>query len=477
MRGADQSAAECDLAVIGAGPAGISAANAAGIFGKRVVLIEASGVIGGAGINTGTIPSKTLRETALALAGYRSRNLLGVDVSLRRHATARDLMRHEVQVTENERRRAEFWLRERNVQLIHGRATFVDSHTLRVERPTDGPCEVRFRYALIATGSSPVHPKEFDFDDPRVHDSNEILEISTLPTRLVVIGAGVVGSEYASIFAALGIETHLVDGRDTLLPFLDGEVSRTLAAAMEENGVRFHWKERVVSCDTSDPKDVVVTLTSGATLRCDGLLVCAGRSSNTEGLGLDVAGVTTGERGLVPVDTHYCTNLPHIYAAGDVIGPPALAATSVEQARIAVCAMFDVGGKRDIAPLLPTGIYTVPEASFVGETEESLTKRGVPYVVGKCRAIDLPRGQIIGDRVGFLKLLFAKDDLRLLGVHAIGELATEIVHIGLIAMMANEKAELFTRVCFNMPTLGDLYKYAAYDAMLRAGAVPGATRR
>jgi NAD(P) transhydrogenase len=284
---------------------------------------------------------------------------------------------------------------------------------------------------------------------------------------LAVVGGGVIGSEYACTFTALGTEVHLVDGRDVLLPFLDHEVSRVLADTMAANGVHFHWKERVTCCDAAQSADIVLTLSSGATLACDNVLVCAGRSSNTADLNLVAAGITPGKRGLIPVDVHYRTVVPHIYAAGDVIGSPALAATGMEQARVAVCHAFGSNLKGDIAPLLPTGVYTIPEASMIGETEESLREKGVAYIAGRAPYVNNPRGKIIGDESGFLKLLFHADDMRLLGVHVVGEHATEIVHIGLIAMLAGGDAELFNRACFNYPTLGDLYKYATYDALLR----------
>ena len=277
-----------------------------------------------------------------------------------------------------------------------------------------------------------------------------------------------IGSEYAGTFAALGAEVHLIDGRDVLMPFLDSEISRALTDAMTANGVRFHWNQKVVRCDASRPDDVVLTMDSGAELACDGVLVCAGRSSNTETLNLAAAGLTPGKRGLVQVGPQYqSTEVPHIYAAGDVIGPPALAATGIEQARVAVCHAFGESFKSDLSPLLPTGIYTIPEASMVGETEAALREKNIPFLIGRARYADSPRGDIIGDNTGFLKLLFHQDDLRLLGVHVLGEHATELVHIGLFAMLADATAELFSHGCFNYPTLGDLYKYAAYDAMIQ----------
>jgi len=463
------------LVVLGGGPAGVSGATAAGLLGKKVALVEQADQVGGAGINTGTIPSKTLRETALVLSGWRSRQLYGVDLSLRREATVADFMRHEKQVTAAERARVEARLALRGVARYPGSASFVDPHTIRVAGPGGAEQLIRGEKILIATGSSPLRPPEFHFDDDRVHDSNEILKLNALPKKLIVIGGGVIGSEYAGTFAALGAEVHLVDGRDSLMPFLDVEISRNLAAAMAANGVRFHWNETVVSCDVSGPGDVVLTFKSGATLAGDGVLVCAGRSSNTATLNLAAAGLTPGKRGLVQVGPSYqSTEVPHIYGAGDVIGPPALAATGIEQARVAVFHAFGDTRKSGIAPLLPTGIYTIPEASCVGDTEAALIEKKIPYLAGRARYADLPRGDIMGDRGGFLKLLFHRDDLRLLGVHVVGEQATEVVHVGLVAMMMGATADLFNRTCFNYPTLGDLYKNAAYDAILQKNE-PGPT--
>ena len=459
-----------DLVVIGAGPAGTCGANTAAIFGQRVALVEKEADIGGAGINSGTVPSKTLRETALALSGFRSRHLFGVDLSLRREATIADFTRHRDNVTAGERGCIESRLERGGVDRFQGAAQFVDPHTLRITRGDSSEVYLSGDKILVATGSSPWRPPEFPFEDERVHDSDQLLEIEALPKRLVVIGAGVIGSEYACTFAAMGVEVHLVDGRDTLLPFLDGEVSRVLRDAMEANGIQFHWRERATHSDASSPAELRVTLSSGATLTCDGLLVCAGRSSNTSNLDLAAAGITPGKRGLVPVDAHYRSLVPHIYAAGDVIGPPALAATSMEQARIAMCHAFGITLKADLTPILPIGIYTIPEASAVGETEESLKNKGVDYVAGRARYAQNPRGRIVGEDVGFLKLLFRREDMRLLGAHVVGEQATEVIHIALMALLTESGADLFNRACFNYPTLGDLYKYAAYDAILqRAG--------
>lgn len=465
-----------DLIVIGAGPAGEKGAVAAAAFGKKVVIIEQGREVGGAVANTGTLPSKTLRETALALSALQARNLYGVDLSLRREATVADFMYHEQHVTANERERILRNISGYNIELYHGTARFVDPHTIQVmceeqkekeDKVSSGELLLYGEKILIATGSSPFRPPGFPFTDPRVLDSDEILQLDRLPKTLAVVGAGVIGSEYACTFAALGTKVHLIDGRDELLPFLDLEVSQALATAMEKLGIIFHWKEKVTSCVVPEAGKVILTFSSGRTLSTDDVLIAAGRSSNTAALNLSAAGITPGERGLLTVDAHFCTAVPHIYAAGDVIGFPALASTSMEQARVAMSHAFNQHYKTEIAPLLPNGIYTIPEVSMVGETEEALKSENVKYVVGRAFYKQNARGEIIGDDAGFLKLLFHREDMKLLGVHVIGEQASELVHIGLLAMLTGSDAELFNRACFNYPTLGDLYKYATYDAMAK----------
>ena len=460
-------AQEFDLVVIGGGPAGICGANTAGLFGKSVALVEKLPDVGGAGINTGTIPSKALRETALVISGVRSRALFGVDISIRREATVMDFMGHMKNVAAQERRRREEQLRSNRVQIFQGAARFVEPNTVQIGPDT----WLRGERILIATGSSPVRPPEFPFEHPRVHDSDEILEIGVLPKKLAVVGAGVIGAEYACTFAALGLEVHLIDGRDSLLGFLDREISQAIEGAMVAAGVRFHWKEKVTRCDAPPTGDVTLTLTSGATLAVNDVLVAAGRQSNTADLNLDAAGLTPGTRGLIKADSIGRTDVRHIFAAGDVVGSPGLAATGMEQARLAACAAFEIRQKESTAPVLPTGIYTIPEASMAGETEEALKEKNIPCVIGRARYADNPRGQIIGDEHGLLKLIFRREDMRLLGVHVVGEQATELVHIGLIAMLAGVGASVFNRVCFNYPTLGELYKMATYEAILRRDGV------
>jgi NAD(P) transhydrogenase len=462
--------ASYDLIVIGSGPAGEKGALTAAFFGKTVALVEKSELVGGAVANTGTLPSKTLRETALALSGFKARELYGVDLSLRREATVAEFMHHEKAVASTERARIHLYLDDQGVELVPGDASFVDPHTVRVAHPS-GDRNLTAGTILVATGSSPFRPKEFAFADERICDSDEILHLARLPKTLIIVGAGVIGSEYACTFATLGPKVHLVDGRDRLLPILDTEVSEALSRAMAGLGIVFHWNERVVTCDApAGGGDVTLKLSSGATLSADTVLVAAGRTSNTETLRLEAAGVTLGARGLIPVDANYRTNVPHIYAAGDVIGAPALAATGVEQARVAMSHAFDLGFKSEISPVLPYGIYTIPEVSMAGETEATLKDKKVDYVVGKALYRENARGQIIGDRSGFLKLLFRRSDRRLLGIHAIGEHASELIHVGLAVMITGAGWDLFNRICFNYPTLGVLYQRAAYDAAAAARA-------
>lgn len=455
-----------DLIVIGGGPAGISGALTAAAFGKRVALVEQTGMLGGAGINTGTVPSKTLRESALLLNGWRTRKLLGLQVTQRAGAQLSDFTYHERHVISAVREQTDAWFRDFHVQRLAGKAKLFDAHTVCVTT-VDGPqVELHGDVILVATGSSPVRPPEFPFEHPRVHDSDEILEIQEMPQVLAVVGAGVIGAEYACTFAALGVEVHLIDGRDALLSFLDRDVAAALTTAMANSGIRFHWKERVVSCDVSAAHAVRLKLSSGAELVATDVLVAAGRKSNTDDLCLTAAGLAPGDRGLIRVDAHCRTDVGSIYAAGDVIGAPALASASMEQARVAMCHAFGLT-KKELSPLLPNGVYTIPEVGMLGETEESAKSKGLDVVVGRADYAQNPRGRIIGDEAGFLKLIFRRADMRLLGVHVLGEQAIELVNVGLIAILRDGDAELLSSACFNYPTLAYLYKSATYDAVQR----------
>jgi NAD(P) transhydrogenase len=456
-----------DLLVIGGGPAGVSAARTAALHNKAVALVNPDKDLGGAGVNTGTLPSKTLRETALALSGAQARKLLGVDISLRREATVADFLRHEQNVKAGFNAMLAQWTESLKIDFFPGIAVFKNPHQLRVNRQTDGELMLQGEKILIATGSSPFRPPLFPSDQPHIYDSDTILNLDRLPKKLAVVGAGVIGSEYACIFAALGVEVHLIDGRDTLLPFLDGEVSRALGDAMQRNGILLHRNERVQECVVAGPNSIALKLGSGIELAVEAVLVASGRKSNTAELNLSAAGVTIGERGLVPVDEFYRTSAQHIYAAGDVIGFPALASTSIEQGHRAISHAFDLGARAGLPKLLPTGVYTIPEVSMVGETEESLKKQGVDYVVGRGPYASSVRGRIIGDTGGFIKLLFQRSDLKLLGVHVIGEHATELVHVGLMAMLTGATATIFDEACFNMPTLSELYKFAVREVLVQ----------
>lgn len=466
-----------DLIILGGGPAGLTAAATASGIHKTAALIDCHHELGGAGINTGTVPSKTLRETALALSGLQSRDLYGVDLSLRREVTVSDFLGHEQNVRSMFNVSLFQRLQSEKVDVHFGSASFVDPHTVSVcllpgkdgQPAPSEPVLLRGDNILIATGSSPVRPALFPFGDCEVYDSDSILKLDRIPKRMAIIGSGVIGSEYGCTFAALKSEVHIIDGRDKLLPFLDTEISLALGKAMEKGGIKFHWKETVQKCESLPSGEVKLSFSSGAELTVDAVLVAAGRKSNTDTLNLAAAGVATGDRGLITVDEQYRTSVGHIFAAGDVIGFPALASTSMEQARRAVGHALGMPISA-VSHLLPNGIYTIPEVSMIGETEETLKKKGIEYVVGRTRYEQNARGQIIGDKDGFLKLLFRKDDLKLIGVHVIGELATEVVHIGLMAMLTEQTAEIFVEACFNVPTLGMLYKTATIEAILAAKA-------
>jgi NAD(P) transhydrogenase len=455
-----------DLVVLGSGPAGEKGAAQAAYFGKKVALVERADVLGGSSCNTGSLPSKTLRESALALSGLRSRDLFGVDLAVRRGATVNDFLAHERRVTSAEREAIAENVRRHNIDVYHGEARFADQHTIRVSTESEEEVLLRCDFVLIATGSSPLRPSTFPFDDPRVWDSDQIVNLDFMPGRMAIIGGGVIGCEYASTFAALGVDVFLVDERTELLDFLDRDVWAVLQKAMTSLGVRFVTGERVLEC-RSDADSVRISLQSDRAIEVDAVLVAAGRRANTDHLNLDAAGIMPDSRGRIAVNEYFQTNVKHVYAAGDVVGFPALASTSMEQARLAMVHAFDLKYKKSAARVLPLGVFTIPEVSVAGETENSLIRKGIPYVSGRAYYDANPRGKIIGDRVGLLKLLFRDPDMKLLGVSVLGENAAELVHVGLVALMVEADNSLFIETCFNYPTLGQLYKYATYDAMGR----------
>lgn len=451
--------AHFDLLVIGSGPAGEKGAAQAAYFGKKVALIERAAVPGGAMVNTGTLPSKTLRETALYLSGFRQRGLHGVDLSLNRAASLDDLMYRQKVVISEERARIDDNLARHRVTRLRGDASFVDPHTLQVSGQ-----QVTGDVILIATGSSPHRHPLFDFDDVKVYDSDEIVRVHMIPRTMAMVGGGVIGCEYACLFAALGAKVTLIESRSGLLPFLDGELQALLEDRMAALGIEI-LKPDTVQRVASQGEGVTLELQSGRSLHTDLVLVCAGRNANTATLNLAAAGLTAGKRGQLTVDGRFRTQVPHIYAAGDVIGFPALASTAMDQARVAVVDAFDLKYKTSLPKVLPFGVFTIPEVSMAGETEESLRAQGIPFVSGRASFADNARGRIIGEQHGRLKLLFGRGDLKLLGVHMIGEGATELIHIGLTALLMGATADLFIQACFNYPTLSEVYKYAAYDAL------------
>jgi NAD(P) transhydrogenase len=352
------------------------------------------------------------------------------------------------------------------ISVVHGRARLEDANTVAVQRENGGTSRVRGEYILLATGSRPARPDDIPFDGEYVHETNSILGLTHIPASLVVIGAGVIGSEYATLFAALGSRVTLLDRGSRLLPFLDSELAEILTQQMQDVGVCVLFDRKMQSISVGgSPSGVTVSLTDGTELRADAVLYCGGRLGNTDGLGLERVGIVPDERGRIAVDEHYRTSVPSIFAAGDVIGFPALASTSMEQARVAVCQAFGFEYKRQMSSLIPYGLYTIPEVSMVGESEESLRARGTPYLVGRGHFARNARAQIVGDTAGLIKLLFDPSSRRVLGVHIIGERASELIHVGQMCMQFGGTIDVFIENVFNFPTIADAYKYAAYDGL------------
>jgi len=448
-----------DLIVIGCGPAGEKAGAQAAYFGKRVAVIERAASPGGSCINTGTVPSKTLRESALYFSGLGQRGLYGIDYSLKENLTVHDFMHHEREVVEMERRRILKNLELHKIEYIQGQASFDDAHTVVIGRR-----KLTGQIILISTGSKPNRPAEISFDDVHTFDSDTFLQMDRIPKSLAVIGGGVIGCEYASIFMALGVRVTLVDGRDRLLPFLDSEISDRLRGRLAELGMNFWFNERPVKVENS-AAGAKLTMKSGKVLETDAALFAAGRRAAVDGLALEKAGLAVSDRGYIAVDENYRTAVSNIYAAGDVIGFPALASTSMEQGRVAVCHAFGFQYKQRVASMLPMGIYTIPEISAAGETEDSCKEKKIDYCVGRAHFENNARGHICGDTSGLLKLIFSPADKKLLGLSIIGESATELVHIGMMVLDNGLTINEFIDQVFNYPTLSEMYKYAAYDGL------------
>lgn len=459
-----------DLIVIGAGPGGEKAAAKAAYFGKKVAIIEVQAQPGGAGVHTGTLPSKTLKETALYLSGRMEKGLYGIERRFDKNLSIEDFFYRKNQVTSSEVSAINANLVAHRLNVYHGHAAFEDAHHVRISRglePSTGDEIIAGDFILIATGSYPFHPPVIPFDGRRVHDSDTILGLSRFPQSLAIVGAGVIGCEYTTVFATMGTRVHLIEGRPNILPFLDHELSNDLVRQMGASGVELLFERSItaVSVPDDDSQAIRITLDQGPALEVDMLLYAAGRSGRTAGLGCEKAGVKLGAREVVAVNEEYQSSVPHIYAVGDVIGFPALASTSMDQGRVAVNHMFHTDKTERLAALFPYGIYTVPEVSMVGLTEEAAQSKGLNYGVGRAHHKNVARGKIMGASEGFLKLVFDAQSQEILGVHIIGSLASEIIHYG-VSLVENHRTldDLITAV-FNYPSLHELYKYAAYDGL------------
>jgi NAD(P) transhydrogenase len=455
--------AHYDMLVIGSGPAGQKAAIQAAKIGKRVGVIERKKVAGGICINTGTIPSKSLREAVLFLSGFRQRNLYGASYRVKKDITFEDLAQRCDHVIKAEQEVIQNQLLRNSVDFIIGTAAFLDAHRLSIKQESETN-EHTADYIVIAVGTEPARPPEIPFDDESIIDSDRLLSLKQLPKSLTIVGGGVIGCEYASIVATLGIPVVLVERRPRLLEFVDSELIEALQYQMRNVGVTFRFNEEVVGIQKSADHSVLIHLKSGKKISAPLLMYSIGRVGATKDLNLQSIGITPDERGRLKVNENYQTALNHVYAVGDVVGFPALASTSMQQGRHAACHAF--GLACDLSThLLPYGIFTIPEISMVGRNEDELTRDGVPYEIGVARYREIARGQLIGDTVGMLKLLFHSETRALLGVHVIGEGATELVHIGQAVIAHGGKLDYFIDTVFNYPTLAECYKVAALAAL------------
>ena len=464
------TARDYELLVLGSGPAGHRAAIQAAKLGKRTAVVEHKAVVGGACINTGTIPSKTLREAVLHLSGYRERSIYGASYTVKKDITMMDLLVRTDNVIANELDVNRHQLQRNRVELLQAEGSFVDPHTVRLSGlDGHGHWDVTADKVVIAVGTQTTRDSHVEFDGQRIFTSDDILHLKELPRSIVVIGAGVIGLEYGTIFAALGVRVTIVDKRPRLLTFVDYEIIDTLVYQMRQNRMTLRLGEEVSGLERfTDERGerVRVTLASGKQIQAESALYSIGRTGATGNLNLDGIGIAVADRALVPVNENFQTELDHIYAVGDVIGFPSLASTSMEQGRIASCHAFGVKAE-SVPNLLPYGIYTIPEISVVGQSEEALTEAGIPYEVGKASYKEISRGQIIGDSIGVLKLLFHRDTRQLLGVAILGEGASELIHIGQAALSLGGTVDYFVDTVFNYPTLAECYKTAAFDGINR----------
>ena len=456
-----------DLIVIGSGPAGEKGAAQAAYFGKRVCLIERAPKPGGAAVNTGTIPSKTLRETALYFSGLRQRGLYGVDLRVKQNITISDFMHRERAVIESAWNLIEENIEKHGIHTIQGTARIIDAYTVEISRYGVEPRRITGDIILIATGSSPLAPVGFQIDGEVIVDSDSLLTLQRIPPAMIVLGGGVIGCEYACIFAALGVRVTVVNAKSRLLAHLGNDVSDALRQSMTAKlGISIHGSAEVQDVSVENGRAQVL-LSDGTPLSADCLLVSTGRIGNSANLGLEMVGVKCNDRGFIQVDAHFRTDVSTIFAAGDVIGFPALASISMEQARVAVCHAFDLKYKRAVSEVLPYGVWTIPEIATVGDSEDALHARGIPYEIGRSSFRTNARGQILGDTDGFVKIVFHREDQRVLGVTIVGETACELIHIGMTVIAFGGTLDYFIQAAFNYPSLADAYKYAAYDGLQR----------
>ncbi len=462
-----------DLVVIGTGPAGNWAAIQACKLGKKTAIIEKRAVVGGVCVHTGTLPSKTLRETSLYYDGLRKRSFYGFDIAFKKDVTVQELMHRKNIVVENEMMVIIDQLHRNGITLVGGYGRFLDRRTIGVYEGSNQVAELEADRVIIATGTRPRHLAGLSYDSGRVFDGESIINLGAIPNSMAILGGGVIGCEWASIFSKLGISVTLIDKRERVLSFLDNQFADVLFSLMSDGGITLELGAAASEIAVDD-SGVSLSLENGKTLRSDVLLVTAGRLGNTDGLGLEKIGLKTTEDQLLCVDANYRTKVKHVYAVGDVIGFPSLAATSMDQGRRATLAAFGIRHRSRKNSLLPFGIYTIPEISYVGETEESLREKGIAYETGIAHFFELPRGQINNDHDGLLKLICARDSRKLLGVHIVGERATEIIHIGQAVMSFGGTIDYFVDNVFNYPTIAEAYKTAALNGLNKLGVIGAA---
>jgi len=456
-----------DLVVIGSGPGGQRAAIQGAKAGKRVAVIEKLTSIGGVCINTGTIPSKTMREAVLHLSGFYEKNFYGTNYNLKENITMADLNFRIHHVIENEAGVVQNQLQRNGVDVNHGIAQFLDPHHIRAENHA-GYSEFEAEYVVVATGTKPATNPKVPINGRNIINSDQILGMPHIPKTLIVVGGGVIGVEYACMFATLGVRVIIVEKRPRLLEFADMEMVEALSYHMRDHRATLRLNEEVEGVEELPDGKVAANLVSKKRIVGDALLYAVGRSGNVDALNLKAAGVESDDRGRIKVDENYRTTQPHIFAVGDVIGFPSLASVSMEQGRIAAARAFNLDVHTDPAGY-PYGIYTIPQISFIGKTEEQLTDADVPYEVGVAYFREIARGQITGQVDGRLKLLFHRETLELLGVHIFGEGATELLHIGQAVFLLKGKITYFVNTVFNYPTLAECYKAAAFNGLNRLG--------